>query len=70
MQLADKIRDQVKDLPDAIQQEVLDFVENLAHKIRDEDATWSDLALDSAMIGLEEETWPEYGEDDFVEKSQ
>jgi len=70
MQLADRIRDQVKELPDEVQREVLEFVEYLAHKVRDDDATWFDLSLESAVRGLEDETWPEYGDDDFVEKWQ
>jgi hypothetical protein len=48
----------------------LDFVEYLAHKLRQEETAWSHLSLKTAMEGMEHETWPEYREEDFVEKWQ
>jgi len=70
MELADRICDQVKSLPEDMQREVLDFLEHLTQGLRGEDAAWSLLSFKAAMRGLEEETWPEYGDNDFVEKWQ
>ena len=68
METADRIYNQVKALPEPLRRQVLDFVESLARKLREEDTVWSELSLRAAMRGLKDEAWPEYGEEDFKEK--
>ncbi len=70
MKTADLIHDRAKALPESIQREVLDFIEYLAQKLRQEDARWSELSLGAAFRGLEEDAWPEYSEQDLKEKWQ
>ena len=68
MKTVDRIYERVQVLPESVQQEVLDFVENLAHKLRQKEMHWSELSLKAALHGLEDDVWPEYGEEDFKEK--
>ena len=68
METAERIYEEVKALPEPLQREVLEFVEHLALKLREEDADWSELSLRAALRGLENEPSPEYGEGDFKEK--
>ena len=68
MAVADVIYDKVKALPELTQHEVLDFVEYLSLKLREEEVRWSELSLAVALRGLEEEVWPEYGEEDLQER--
>jgi hypothetical protein len=58
----------VKLLPELAQQEVLDFVDYLLQRSRQEDVLWSKLSLRWALRGLEDEGWPEYGAQDLKEK--
>ena len=55
MAIADLIQDKVNWLSEPTQQEVLDFVDYLLHKSRQEDVLWSRLSLTSALRGLENE---------------
>jgi hypothetical protein len=55
-------------LPNAIQQEVLDFVEFLLKKQAKDEREWKDFSLTQAMQGLEDDDMPEYGEADLKEK--
>lgn len=68
MNIADRIHTQVQSLPEPVQREVLDFVEYLSHKLRQEDVQWAALSLASAVQGLEQDVWPEYTEADLTEK--
>ena len=70
MATVDLIRERVSKLPEPSQREVLDFVEYLAHRLRQEDLKWSEFSLAAAARGLEEDAWPEYREEDFIEKWQ
>jgi hypothetical protein len=70
MKTSDAINKKVHELPEPLQREVLDFVEYLAGKQAKEDSDWSVFSLTSALRGLENETWPEYGEEDIKEKWQ
>ena len=70
MKTSDAIHKKVSALPEPLQREVLDFVEYLAGKQERENAEWSAFSLASALRGLEEEPWPEYGDEDFKEKWQ
>jgi len=64
MSLEEKIIQQVHDLPEHKKVEVLDFVEYL--RTRSEEKEWLDLALSSAMRGMEDESTP-YSLDDLKE---
>jgi sporulation-control protein spo0M len=68
METAERIYEKIKALPEPLRREVLEFVEHLALKLREEDAEWSALSLRAALQGLENEPTPEYGEGDFKEK--
>ena len=68
MTIAELIRKKVKLLPEPTQQEVLDFVDYLLQKSRQEDVLWSKLSLRWALRGLEDEEWSEYDAQDLKEK--
>jgi hypothetical protein len=68
--ITEKIQAGVQKLPTPYQAEVLDFVEYLLTKAtrgaRDqEERLWSDLALTSAMRGMEDEDFPQYTKADL-----
>ena len=63
MTTAQAIVEHIEVLPEAVQQEVLDFVEFLASRtksipVREGNVTWSDFSLASAMQGMEDEPSP------------
>jgi len=68
MTIADLIQDKVNWLSEPTQQEVLDFVDYLLYKSRQEDVLWSKLSLTSALRGLEDEEWPDYDDQDLKER--
>jgi hypothetical protein len=68
MTVVDEIRDRMTFLPEPRQREVLDFVDYLLHRSREEDVSWSELSVASALRGLEDEEWPDYDEADFTER--
>ena len=68
MKTSDAIRQKVDTLPEPLQREVLDFVEYLAGRHAKEGSEWSEFSLTSALRGMEEESWPEYGDNDIKEK--
>jgi hypothetical protein len=73
MTITDKISTRVQQLPTAYQAEVLDFVEYLLAKAargaqEQEERLWSDLALTSAMRGMEDEDFPQYDQTDLKVK--
>ena len=70
MQLAEVVYDKVKSLPEPAQKEVLDFVEYLELKSRNDDRLWSPQSLAFAMPGLEADEWPEYRTEDLKERRQ
>lgn len=56
MTLSEKISHEVQALPEAIQREVLDFVEFLkTRRAHAEDEAWSAFSLAQAMRGMEDE---------------
>ncbi len=59
MAIAELVQEKVKLLPEPTQQEVLDFVDYLLQRSRQEDVLWSKLSLRWALRGLEDEEWPE-----------
>ncbi len=70
MTVTEQIIKHVKTLPDAVQVEILDFVEYLeskTKKAKSERVDWSELSLSQAMRGIESETSP-YSLDDVKEK--
>lgn len=68
MALSEKIKQDVEKLPEALQEEVLDFVEYLLMKAEQrEDREWFAGSLVTAMQGMEYESGPEYTEADLKE---
>jgi hypothetical protein len=73
MSITESIQQHVQLLPDALQQEVLDFVKFLLFKREQEtipeqdEIEWSDFSLVSAMRGMEDEDTPIYTTDDLKE---
>jgi hypothetical protein len=70
MNTADRIHEQVRQLPQHLQDDVLHFVEFLIRKPQQEDECWAMWSLRMAAAGLEDEVWPEYTEADFKERWQ
>jgi len=68
MTIANVIQDKVRLLPEPTQKEVLDFVGYLLHRSRQEDMLWSELSVTTALRGLEDEEWPDYGNQDLKER--
>jgi hypothetical protein len=68
MTIAERIQKKVNLLPEPIQLEVLDFVDYLLQRSRQEDVLWCKLSLRWALRGLEDEEWPEYDVQDLKEK--
>jgi hypothetical protein len=62
------IQEKVKLLPEPTQQQVLDFVDYLVQRPRQEDLLWSKLSLRWALRDLEDEEWPQYNAHDLKEK--
>lgn len=62
------IQEKVKLLPEPTQQQVLDFVDYLLQRSRQEDLLWSKLSLRWALRDLEDEEWPRYDAQDLKEK--
>ncbi len=56
MGVADRIIEKIKSLPEEKQTEILDFVDFLEKKIKeDENRGWSNFSLESAMRGMKDE---------------
>jgi len=68
MAIAELVQEKVKLLPEPTQREVLDFVDYLLQRSRQEDVLWSKLSLRWALRGLEDEDWPEYDAQELKEK--
>lgn len=68
MAIAELVQQKVKLLPEPTQREVLDFVDYLLQRSRQEDVLWSKLSLRWALRGLEDEEWPEYDAQELKEK--
>lgn len=72
MTTVENIDQYVQMLPDALQQEVLDFVKYLLFKReqyvpQNDELEWSNLSLSLAMRGMEEEETPDYTTEDLQE---
>lgn len=67
MAIAEKIQEYIRELPELLQEEALDFVEYLwiKSKNRQEEKTWSRFSLISAMRGMEDEDTPKYTSSDL-----
>ncbi len=70
MNTVDRIHEQVQHLPESAQQTVLDFIQQLSQRLRQEDCGWGSWSRQAALWGIEGDMWPEYGEVDFKEKWQ
>lgn len=65
MALTDKIQERIQQLPVPLQAEVLDFIEFLLTKARqeateDDEDLWNHMSLSLAMCGMEGEDSPQY----------
>lgn len=72
MAVAEKITEQVQELPEPMQREVLDFIEYLLTRTEreaatDDDRQWSRRSLSLAMGGMEDEDAGEYSIADLKE---
>lgn len=67
MAVLDQIQEKAGQLPESKQYEVLNFVDYLLHRARQEDLLWSKLSLRWALRGLEDEDEPEYSLEDLRE---
>lgn len=68
MTIANAIQEKMRLLPEQTQKEVLDFVDYLLYRSRREERSWSQLSVMAALRGLEEEEWPNYGDQDLKER--
>ena len=68
MIVAEIVYQKIKSLPEQAQKEILDFVEYLERKSHPDDNLWSLMSLESALRGLESDTWPDYGPEDLKER--
>jgi len=67
MAVLERIQRKVKLLPEPTQYQVLDFVDYLLSRSRQEDILWSKFSVRWALRGMEDEEWPEYSAQDMVE---
>ena len=67
MAVLERIQKKVKLLPEPTQYQVLDFVDYLLSRSRQDDMLWSKLSVRWALRGMEDEEWPEYSTQDMVE---
>jgi len=72
MDTTERILNQLRKLPDAAKVEVLDFVDFLIIKARslDEGRTWSNLSVEAALRGMEDEPLQTYTDEDMLERWQ
>jgi hypothetical protein len=70
MAVIEQIEEKVKQLPEETQYEVLDFVNYLLYRSRQQDLLWSKLSLRWAMRGMEDEEWPDYNLQQDVGESE
>lgn len=68
MAVLEQIQERVKLLPQPSQHEVLDFVDYLLYRSRQEDVLWSRLSLRWALRDLGDEEGPEYSVEDVKER--
>jgi len=66
--IADAIYQKVKALPPGEQTEVLHYVDYVLFRASQEDALWMAQSIRTALRGLEDEDWPDYGIDDLQEQ--
>ncbi len=69
MSLTQRIVRKLEKMPEAIQSEVLDFIDFIDSR-KGADSDWKDLSISSAMRGMENEPSPEYTARDLKEKFQ
>ncbi len=70
MLVSEKIQEYAAKLPRHLQNEVLDFVEYLLNKEKqedDENSEWTNLSMQMMMRGMEDEPTPEYTRADLKE---
>ena len=72
MGITERISDEIKTLPEGEAREVLDFVGYLKTRrhAAEEEAAWSAASLAGALTGLENDVFPEYLDNDLIERWQ
>ena len=75
MSSIERIAQHVRELPEQLQNEVLDFVEFLKTRSeavddRQEDLEWSRFSMMQAIRGMEDDDFPEYTDADLKERWQ
>lgn len=75
MRVSERINEEVKKLPEALQSKVLDFVQYLASRVErestlDHELTAAGVSLSLAMRGMEDEETPSYSSQDLRETFQ
>jgi hypothetical protein len=60
MSLSEQVQQRVRQLPERLQAEVLDFVEFLLAKHAEDERGWAGLSLALAMRGMADEDGPRY----------
>jgi hypothetical protein len=70
MGLAERIFEEVKALPEDEARKVLLFIEHVkaVEQVAEEKGGWEKLSLAGALAGLEDDVFPEYGEDELLER--
>jgi Protein of unknown function (DUF2281) len=70
MSVTELIAKELSVLPMPLQQEVLDFVAFLKAKSQTamEESGWNSMSLQGALAGMEEDVFPEYRENDLIER--
>jgi len=66
--IADAIYQKVIALPHNEQAEVLNYVNYISFRARQDDLTWMSYAIQAALRGIEDDEWPDYGLHDLQER--
>lgn len=70
MNVTELIARELSVLPMPLQEEVLDFVGFLKAKSQAivEENDWNSMSLQGALVGMEEDVFPDYQENDLIER--
>ncbi len=70
MSTVENLVEKVRTINPALQLEVLHYVDYLSVRQSGEDVQESRLSLAMALRGMEDEVWPDYKDEDYLEKWQ
>ena len=68
MTIVEKLSEKAQALPPDLQMEALRYVDYLTRRPSEDDLAWSRFSLETALRGMEVESWPEYQVSDYLEK--